>query len=367
MRQKITIKMWVTVFFGGIWQFICNIFSWENKTPFWRVIGATLTICILAFTCMLGYAFYDEVYGRDHRYANYYERTALGEDFYFFNKGKGKSYITDKNTGKKIIKGLDWIARPQDGDSLVVFAKDGKRGFLSCLSGNIIIPATYDAAWCFNDGVAGVCIGDSVFFIDHSGKPINRRKYHRKKGMNYSYHGNYTRIDVAGMKALVDTNGYIVTNNLYDDLVPMANNMWLSKFRGKMGAISKDGVIIVPNEYKNVEIYPEGGIVVIDDDNNKKRLDYNGNVTDDFVYDCAYTLEYYSDVLDKDGNRIQKPANLLTYSSNGYYGLIDKNGHPVTPPIYSSISAYKADLFECQIAHGGEFLILNEKGKKVNN
>ena len=60
MKKKITFKMWLSVFFGGIWQFIRNIFSWKNKTPFWRVIWATITVCIVAFTSMLGYAFYDE-------------------------------------------------------------------------------------------------------------------------------------------------------------------------------------------------------------------------------------------------------------------------------------------------------------------
>lgn len=47
--------MWLSVFFGGIWQFVCNIFSWKNKTPFWRVIWAIITVGIVAFTCMLGY------------------------------------------------------------------------------------------------------------------------------------------------------------------------------------------------------------------------------------------------------------------------------------------------------------------------
>ncbi|MDE6811570.1 MAG: hypothetical protein K2J15_04390, partial [Muribaculaceae bacterium] len=139
--------MWLYVFFGGIRQFIRNIFSWKNKTPFRRVIRAIITICILAFTCMLGYAFYDEFYGRSHRYCGYYATTNLGTDFYFCNDGPGKSYLADRETKKKIHKGLDWIACPEDGDSLVVFAKDGKRGFLSRHTANIIIPAKYDAAW----------------------------------------------------------------------------------------------------------------------------------------------------------------------------------------------------------------------------
>lgn len=366
MKKQISFDMWLRVFFGGIWQFIRNIFSWKNKTPFWRVIWGVITLCILAFTGMLGYAFYDEFYGRSHRYCDYYATSDLGTDFYFYNDGTGKSYIANKETREKIHKGLDWIARPEDGDSLVVFAKDGKRGFLSRRTANIVIPAKYDAAWCFNNGVAGVCEGDSVYFIDHSGKPIYSRKFKREKGHNYTYHGNYFANQVGEKFGLVDLHGNDVTPAIYEDLFAMANNMWVMKYNGKMGAIDDKGIIVVPNEYAGVEIYPEGGIVVMSSDNSKKRLDYDGNVTDDFVYDFTYTMEYYSDDLDKDGNRIKRPANTWYYSSNGHYGLIDKSGRPITPPIYNSIDAFSADLFECQIDGGGERLLINSKGQKVN-
>ncbi len=358
--------MWLSVFFGGIWQFIRNIFSWKNKTPFWRVIWATITICILAFTCMIGYAFYDEFYGRIHRNDASYATTDLNSDFYFFNAGPGKSYIAERATNKKVIKDLDWIARSEDGDSLAVFAQKGKRGFLSVRTAKVIIPAKYDAAWCFNDGMAAVCEGDSVFFINHSGQPIYNRRFRREKGHDYMYHGNYFVNKVDGKYGLIDRLGNDATTAIYEDMYVTANNMWIMKYDGKMGAINSKGAVVVPAGYVGIEIYPEGGIVVRLPDNSKKRLDYDGSVTDDFVYDCTYTLEYLSDDIDKEGNRIRKPANLWCYGCNGYYGLIDKNGHPITPPVYDSIDAFSADLFECQIDKGGERLIINSIGQKVN-
>mgnify|MGYP002471606661 CR=1 FL=1 len=366
MKKQISLRMWLSVFWGGIWQFIKIIFSRKNKTLFFRVIWCVISFCMVAFTCMLGYAFYDEFYGRSQRCRHYSSSSDLGSDFYFYNDGPGKSYIADRDTKKKIHKGLDWIARPEDGDSLVVFAKDGKRGFLSCRTANIVIPAKYDAAWCFNDGVAGVCEGDSVFFIDHSGKPIYSRKFKREKGHNYTYHGNFFVNQDGDKFGLVDRQGNDATLPIYENLFAVANNMWVMKYKGKMGAINDKGSIIIPNEYAWVEIYPEGGIVVMSEDNSKKRLDYEGNVANEFVYDFTYTLEYYSDDLDKEGNRVKKPANVWHYSCNGHYGLIDKNGRPITAPIYSSIEALSADLYECQIDDGGERLIINSKGEEVN-
>lgn len=368
MEKKISFKTWITVFFGGIWQFICHIFSWGNKTPFWRIIWATIAVCFLTVTVIIGYAFYDEFYGRRHRRDAYYAKQHLGDKYYFYNNGRGagKSYIAERLTGQKILTGLDWIARSEDGDSLVVFAKDGKRGFFNRFSGVVAIPAKYDAAWCFSDGVAGVCEGDSVFFIDHLGIPINSIKFKRVPDRSYVYHGDFFVFSDGSKYGLIDRDGKVAMAAIYDEITPVANNMWNVRFNDSYGTLNAAGKLIVPCEYKKIYVYPHGGIVTVLQDNSKKRIDYDGNVTDNFVYDYTNTLEYVSDDSNKDGERIRKPANLSLYSSEGHYGLIDRDGRPITPPVYSSISAYSYDLYECQIDDGGELLIVDEKGQKVN-
>lgn len=174
---------------------------------------------------MLGYSFYVEYYVWPHRNINYNTTADLSPDYAFCNRGNGKGYIYEKKSDKKILEGLDWIAMPEDGDSLVVFSKDGKRGFLSRNTAKIIIPAMYDAAWSFNDGIAGVCKDDSVYFIDHSGRPINSRKFKRVMGHNYIYHGNYFANQVGDKFGLVDRIGNDATPVKYESLFAMANNM----------------------------------------------------------------------------------------------------------------------------------------------
>ena len=229
MKKKISFRMWLSVFFGGIWQFICNIFSWKNKTPFWRVIWATITICILAFTCMLGYAFYDEFIRKSGYRYSWEERydSNLSPYFKYRNNGnnEGKSYIYDSRTKKKMIKDIDWIAVPEDGDSLIIVAKGGKRGFVNRYTAETVIPFKYDAAWSFTDGVAGVCEGDSVWFIDHSGKPIHNRKFARKRGYDrYVYHGDYAAIPVNGKYGLLDKKGEWTILPEHDDIHIGATN-----------------------------------------------------------------------------------------------------------------------------------------------
>lgn len=369
MKKGITFRTWITVFFGGIWQFICTIFSWKNKTPFWRVVWAVITICVVAVTAMLGYAFYEEFYVRAKRYAYYNECNNISDHYNFFDKGRngGKSYIRHVRTGEKVLTGLDWVALPEDGDSLIVFAKDGKRGFFNRYTGKVDIPAVYDAAWCFNDGVAGVCTGDSIFFIDRNGSPVNNHRFLRQPNRNYVYYGNYFAFVENGKAGLIDRNGDIAFAAGFDDIIPAPANMWIVKSGELYGAINADGKQILPCEYKDVTIYQEGGVVVAGTDNTKKRFDYDGSVTDNFVYDNVYLLQYSSDKFDTDGNRIPEAADLYVYTVGYYRGLMDKNGHPVTMPLYSGIAAISADLYDCCIADTNESVILNSKGEKVND
>lgn len=366
MKKEISLKLWLAVLTGGIVQFVRNIFSWKKMSTFWRVIACIITACVLFMACVTGYVFYDEYYARPHRHADYHAKTFLGNRLEFYNGDPGKSYIYNIRTDEKVLDGLDWIARSEDGDSLVVFAKEGKRGFLSRWSGDVIIPAKYDAAWCFNDGVAAVCVADSVFFIDHAGKPIISRKYRRTKEHNYMYHGQCFANRVGDKLGLVDRAGNDVSPVIYDELHADDFNMWVTKIGDKYGVISDKGAVIAPNEYAYVTIYHEGGIVVTNADNSMKQLNYEGKVTAEFVYGYSYPLDYYSDEIDSEGERVKKPANLWYYTSNNHFGLIDKNGHPVTPPVYQRIEAFSADLFECQIDDGGERILLNSKGQPVN-
>ncbi|MCM1078094.1 MAG: WG repeat-containing protein [Bacteroidales bacterium] len=366
MQRTISFKTWTAVFFGGIWQFVRTIFSWKNKPPFWRAVWATITVCIVILTSIAGYAFYDETYVRNRRYAWHDGRRILSGSYCYVDRSGGKAYIIDIKSGRKVLTELDWIARPADGDSLIVFAKDGKRGFFNRRSGEVAIPARYDAAWCFNDGVAGVCEGDSVYFINHSGHPANSRKFARQPCRDYAYHGNCFAFDENGKYGLVSRNGDIAVPAVYDEILPMPGNMWKTKSGNLHGVMDNDGKTILTCSYREICVEAESGIVATFADHSKKRFDYDGTLTDGFVCDSICTLDYPSDEIGKDGNRVLKAANLLLYSSDSHHGLIDRNGKPVTPPVYTSICAYSADLYACQAGMGGKIL-LDGKGKKVND
>lgn len=364
--------MWLTVFFGGIWQFIRNIFSWRNKTPFWRVIWATITLCVVVVTGMLCYSFI-EYYTRYDSY-DYMEEydTILSSNFKFRNNGinSGKSYIYDARTKKKVMKDIDWIAVPEDGDSLIIVAKDGKRGFVSRFTAETVIPFEYDAAWSFTDGVAAVCEGDSVYFIDHSGNPINSKKFAREKEYDgYVYHGDYAAIPLGNKYGLVDKTGEWAVLPEYSDIHIGAKNRWYVMDDGKWGVIGPDGQFVLPVEYENVWIHGTNGITVAKlSDHSQSRYDYDGNLLDRFIFDEVYEMAYYINEFDVDGNQKRAVDNKVKYSANNYYGLMTRNGVPVTPPLYSDIECLAPGVYQCRVSDGfTDCIMINGNGEKIND
>lgn len=368
MKKNISFKMWLTVFFGGIWQFIRNIFSWRNKTPFWRVIWATITVCILAFTSILGYAFYDKFYVEPRRYSEYYD-CQISPKYKFHNNGRyyATSYIYDTETKKKVMKGLDWIAIPESGDSLMVVSKGGKRGYINRYTLEIVIPFKYDAAWSFCEDAAAVCEGDSIYFIDHKGTPINNVRFKCNKDYdNYAYHGKYAAIPVGKKYGLIDKAGTWIYPPNYDKIRISSRNLWCVMHNNKMGVIGTDGAMLIPCDYKDIEITNNGGITVTLADNSQQLYDYNGDLLEGFVYLNSYHLAYYTDEIDNDGNQKQGVADLLKYSTQWGCGLMTKMGVPVTKPIYSDIECMRPGVYECEIDGKNIKILVNSKGQKIN-
>lgn len=74
--------MWLAIFFGGIRQFIRNVFSWKGKTPFWRIILVTNTVCVTAIICMVVAVSHKDSIRRGHHYTSEYSMQYEDDDEY---------------------------------------------------------------------------------------------------------------------------------------------------------------------------------------------------------------------------------------------------------------------------------------------
>jgi hypothetical protein len=102
-----------------------------------------------------------------------------------------------------------------------------------------------------------------------------------------------------------------------------------------------------------------------------RRYSSSGELLDNFVISEVDELMYDSQAVDADGNTVYKTAPCLRYKAPcGLYGLLGRDGHPLTAPLFTSIDAIGEDLFLGHYENGwygvdGEGVLMNHKGEIV--
>ena len=100
------------------------------------------------------------------------------EDTMFLNdtiiaEKDGKYLLLDKQGKERAA--FDYISS-NCGEGLVVFRQDGRYGYMD-LTGKVVVPALYDDANPFTDGLGSVRVNDSWGFVDHSNKMVISPQY----------------------------------------------------------------------------------------------------------------------------------------------------------------------------------------------
>ena len=153
-----------------------------------------------------------------------------------------------ENTGDPLLKLSDSeIEDFEDGD--------GKCGYKLKSTGEVIIPAKYDATWNFREGLAHVRLNGKFGFIDKTGKEVIPLKYD-------------------------------IVDFFNEGLAPVALGA-VENLNGKYGFIDKDGNEVIPIKYDFASAFNEGLAVV---ELNKKIgfIDKADRVVIPLKYDWAY-------------------------------------------------------------------------------
>ncbi len=374
MREKITFKEWLVNFFKGVWQALCWVgraFNPKYKSIVGRICWGAITVCIVAVTCMIGKAWHHEFYERPYRYSDH-QRISANLTFTKPSSGEKPGYIQNHKTGEVITKGIDWISISADEDSLMVFSQDGKRGYINRFSGEISIPAQYEKAWVFAEGVAAVAVNDSVYFIDHSGNPINGKKFHyNAKNRGYVYHGGHCAITVdGGMMGLIDFDGNWAVKPEYDWIISECKNFWKMRKGGSQTglwyAFNDKAEQVTKTGYPVLEISEDLGIVVTLPNHLQAIYGFDGMKSDNFMVRDIEEMTYNKPEWDENGDREVGIATLMRYRTlDGHEGLCSSNGEIVSEPLYWSIQAVDKDTYLCTYKDTQAGVIINSKGEIV--
>ncbi|MBQ0057227.1 MAG: WG repeat-containing protein [Bacteroidales bacterium] len=393
--KNITSKLFFTV----IWKGICQVMNWffglfgyNHDSKFakyaWRIFSTSAAVVMVVFACATIYEKY-ESFMKDYKYAKHielrdceYVSRTIG---YIPDYTGSDGYLIDKQDGRKVLKGIDWIAMPLGNDSLVCFSNGLKRGYFNKNSGEVAITAKYTHAWVFSEGIASVEENGFVKFIDSNGNIAFERTFiFNPKNDGYVFHGGYCIIDEDNDNkfGLIDANGITVLHEEYDNIsVSDDYRYWILTKDSKQGLIDRNFKTIIPMMECNIYVFDDG-IDVTMMDNTMRKYDLQGNLIDDFYITdfeyMEYELEETCQFIKKRYNEFEGEyeyirsndhktarAHLAKYTAgNGKEGLITQDGHVVTLPKYEYIDAIGFDIYLCTVCHRDKE-ILNGKGQKV--
>lgn len=376
MSNKITFKNWLANLGKGLWQAICWVGRCLNpkyKTPFWRIIWSVLTICIVVATCIITHVWYQMEREELHRFGHK-QRISNQLTFVKPRYSTKPGIIQNFITGEFIAKDIDWIALPADEDSLIVYSKDDKRGYINRFSGEIAIPAKYSKAWVFSGGVAAVAEGDSVYFIDHSGKAVNNKKFaYNPKNHGYVFHGDYCAMAVDdGLMGLIDRNGNWAVEPKYQWIISEANNFWRAREgdsqTGLWYALNDRAELVTEIGYPEITISEDFGIIATLPNHLQVSYGFDGTKSDKFLCRDLEKMYYDKDEWDEEGNKIIDATTLMRYRmSDGYEGLCTVDGDIITEPIYWEIAPITKDTYLCKYKDASAGVIVNSKGEIVQH
>ena len=356
------------VAFGRLaWRTIRN--WWKKRSKWLRRSIATILILIpVGFVALVGYALYEDAYGRD-----YWDRK-LSENVTLRSFSDNKWRVYNKQTGEYTTEKINWVSEAPETDSLAVYALPGKRGYININTGRIIIDAEandYRKAWVFSDGLAAVMKDGKIGFINDQNDVVIPFQFDytdkcRMYDFGYVFHNGYCAMtDADGNLGLIDKNGNWVVEPEYDEIwAPHKSGYRVIVKDSKHGILDSTGTIIYTAEYGYISIIPDG--FVLNKGGKKWLVDFQGNVVQPFMFDNTYYLKYpvgYNEC----GEIKYAFADFVKYEVMNSYGIMNRiTGEPITPAIFSDINMLSKDLFEVQEYDSYDWYLIDTKGNVVS-
>ncbi len=388
MKEKVTFRSFFSTIKRGVYQ----VFQWFLKlvglkeggrySRFLRiVVGTCVTIWLVAVTVAFFYSFCEDsidmaiARAQNPKEFPWSNEKILSSGIVFVKPYcNAKSFLYNHNTGKTILKNVDWVVTSDFGDSLAVFSHKGKRGYINTKTGEITIPAVYERAWLFSEDLAAVQKDGKLVFINRSGDEVLDGDW--RANLTYMapmFRDGYCAVNSSETCKLgiIDKSGVWVIEPEYN-YIARYDDFWMLVYKDKYTVLDLNFETLIPGEYVGVTV-EDGAILAQPDGAPCRAYDYTGRLINDCVIDRIANFTYKSGIqtsVSDDGclyeRDIIKTTDRLCYrvcfgEYDYRYGMMDHQGHRITEPIYSNIDAIGPDLYLCE-PHG---IIINGKGQRV--
>jgi WG containing repeat len=211
-----------------------------------------------------------------------------------------------------------------------------KFGFVDA-SGQFRIPAQYDEAGWFSEGLAAVRVGNKWGYIDEAGHTAIVFQYGLamafKHGRAQVIFGEFQRVNGIGEvsatedgNAVIDATGRIIVKGL-DSVRELSEGRMAAEKNHRWGYLDADGVPVTRFVYEDANVFADGLAAV----QKKERwgyIDKNGKVVIPFMYE---DVDNFSE-------------GLASVKKDGKSGYIDNKGRIVIPPEFDEAGKFQTGL-----------------------
>ena len=265
-------------------------------------------------------------------------------------------YIARTGEDDKLLDHVDWVQVGRDRDSVAVYSRYGKRGYINRYTGQIVVPETFSKGWVFSEGLAAVVLNNRLKFIDRNGKiVIDKELTIGTQAENFLFQDGHCKVyaTVSGKAGLIGRDGSWCLPAECDGL-DNYDKVWLFVRNGRYGLYHNDKGIIFEPEYRHIQVVGDY-VLVQQDDNVVSKYDLEGNMltelvifeTDNLVFPTNKVAEFFNKA---EVNYEMGVADCLVYKvetaqDGTFCGLMDKQGNCITKPLYKQIDAIAKDRY----------------------
>ena len=335
-----------------------------------------LAMAVLVFVCIVAQIYYDR-YHKDYYWDNL--ARPVSENIIMIPCREGdKEFVRlkDVRNGKFTTPKLQhiFINEYNSDDSLVVFRTfDHLRGYVNVNTGEIVIPAQYNRAWNFSEGVAAVLKDGVLTFINTEGNPVFEKSflfYYEDKYYDIApqFHNGLCVMRTLDNKwGLIDKQGEWVVEPVYNAIYAPQNGYRIVFDGNKYGLLTLEGQMALPLEYDDINPYQTSNGFAITKDGYAKVVDNNLNTIIPFIHDGIYPLSYVNDYQDyeysSEGNNTN--TTYWRYDIGSGSGVIDTQGNVIIPAKYYMIRLVNDEIFDVEVTCGGNHILINKKGQYI--
>jgi len=236
----------------------------------------------------------------------------------------------------------------------------GKIGFIN-KQGDLVIPATFEAALEFSEGLAAARLCDRWGYIDKYGKWVipnlfdDARSFSSGRAVVSRFQSGQT----GRREAVVDREGRAIVSNLEETQGTFSEGVLAVKVMGRWGFINADGEFVIPQKFDYATFFSDGLALVrvndswfyIDREGRITLKHGDGNFSEGLASRCISKGLYgkLCGFIDTSGSSVIRAQfdevgefkdGLVRVRRKDRWGFANRNGQMVVQPVYEEVSDF---------------------------